>query len=232
TTVSSHIFAWLLRDVLRCGTRSEDKALPRLAFNVPAYLRYELVRGAFSGDGSAEMVQHGRNWMLSYATASKALADGMVLLLQTLGVIPSMRTCWMKKSRQPIHLLRVGGYDQIMALKDVFGAKQQARIADGLASYQRHNRPHGYAQHGAYATLTVREVACEEVETTVYSLETSTGTLIASSGLISHNCLPKDIVALTHMAGEKGLHPQLLEAVKRINLDQRHVAIEKLEREL
>src|SRR5262249_16109698 len=45
-------------------------------------------------------------------------------------------------------------------------------------------------------------------------------------------CLPKDIVALPHMAGEKGLHPQLLEAVKRINLDQRHVAIEKLEREL
>src|SRR5262249_17133799 len=46
------------------------------------------------------------------------------------------------------------------------------------------------------------------------------------------SCLPKDIVALPHMAGEKGLHPQLLEAVKRINLDQRHVAIEKLEREL
>src|SRR5262249_3082547 len=48
----------------------------------------------------------------------------------------------------------------------------------------------------------------------------------------SHNCFPKDILALIHMADEKGLHPQLLEAVKRINLDQRHVAIEKLERAL
>src|SRR5262249_1027796 len=149
-----------------------------------------------------------------------------------LGVVPSMHTRWMNKSRRPIYFLRVNGYDQIMALKAVFGAKPRARIAEGLAGSQGPLQPHGHVQHGTYAALTVREVPCEEVETTVYSLETNPGTLIASSGLISHNCLPKDIVALTHMAGEKGLHPQLLEAVKRINLDQRHVAIEKLEREL
>src|SRR5262249_7618120 len=105
TIVSSHIFAWLLRDVLHCGTRSEDKALPRIAFNVPAHLRYELLRGAFSGAGLAETVQHGRNPVLSYATASKALSDGMVLLLQTLGIVPSLRTCWINKSKRPMYLL-------------------------------------------------------------------------------------------------------------------------------
>src|SRR5437660_3099418 len=41
TLVSSRIFSWLLRDVLRCGTRSEDKALPRLVFNVLPELRLE-----------------------------------------------------------------------------------------------------------------------------------------------------------------------------------------------
>src|SRR5512143_930610 len=42
------------------------------------------------------------------------------------------------------------------------------------------------------------------------------------------SCFPKDVKALTHMASEAGLHPQLLEAVMKINQDQRHVLIDKL----
>jgi len=42
------------------------------------------------------------------------------------------------------------------------------------------------------------------------------------------SCFPKDVKALAHMAGEAGLHPQLLEAVMKINQDQRHVVIDKL----
>ena len=45
-------------------------------------------------------VYDGQNLMLEYATVSKALADGMALLLQTIGVIPSIRTRWMNKSTQ------------------------------------------------------------------------------------------------------------------------------------
>jgi hypothetical protein len=101
-----------------------------------------------------------------------------------------------------------------------------------LAGYERHIAQHGFKRYGAYATVTVREVQREEVETTVYSLETSTGTVIASSGLISHNCFPKDVKALAHMADEAGLHPQLLDAVMKINKDQRHVVIDKLAAEL
>jgi UDPglucose 6-dehydrogenase len=43
------------------------------------------------------------------------------------------------------------------------------------------------------------------------------------------SCFPKDVKALAHMAGEAGLHPQLLDAVMKINDDQRHVVIQKLE---
>jgi UDPglucose 6-dehydrogenase len=232
TVVSSRVFAWLLREVLRCGTRSEDKALPRLAFNVTPALRYEAIRGAFSGDGAVTPVQDGNNLMLEYATVSKPLADGTALLLQSLGVVPAIRTRWMNKSRRVAYILRVSGYEQIAALKDVFGEKHRARIAGMLAGYRRQIRPHGYTRHGAYATLRVREVRREDVETMVYSMETTTGTLIASSGLICHNCFPKDVKALAHMAAETGLHPQLLEAVMSINVDQRHTAIDKLEAEL
>jgi UDPglucose 6-dehydrogenase len=228
TVVSSRIFSWLLRDVLRCGTRSEDKALPRLVYNVAPELRLELIRGAFSGDGAVTPVIAGQNLMLEYATVSKVLANGMALLLQTIGVIPSIRTRWMNKSTRQAYILRVSGYDQIAALSNAFGNKHRARIEKILAGYQRHIQPHGYKRHGAFSTLVVREVAHEEVETTVYSMETSTGTLIASSGLISHNCFPKDVRALTHMADEAGLHPQLLRAVMDINHDQRRLVVTKL----
>jgi UDPglucose 6-dehydrogenase len=228
TIVSSRIFSWLLRDVLRCGTRSEDKALPRLVFNVVPELRMELLRGAFSGDGAVTAVQDEQNLMLEYATVSKALADGMTLLLQTVGVIPSIRTRWMNKSTREAYILRVSGYEQLVMLKDAFGEKRRAHIEGILAAYQRHIQPHGYERHGAFATLVVREVEHEDVETTVYSMETSTGTLIASSGLISHNCFPKDVRALAYMADEAGLHPQMLHAVMEINHDQRRRIVDKL----
>lgn len=228
TVVSSRIFAWLLRDILRCGTRSENKALPRLAFNVTPELRQEVIRGAFSGDDSVTTVQDGHNLMLEYATVSKALADGVALLLQTLGIVPSIRTRRMNKSTQLAYVLRVSGYEQISMLKDAFGSKRREQIEHILTSYQSHIQPHGYKRHGAFATLTVREVEHAEVETTVYSMETSTGTLIASSGIISHNCFPKDVRALAYMADEAGLHPQLLHAVMEINHDQRRVVLNKL----
>ncbi|HEX8732711.1 MAG TPA: UDP-glucose/GDP-mannose dehydrogenase family protein [Ktedonobacterales bacterium] len=46
------------------------------------------------------------------------------------------------------------------------------------------------------------------------------------------SCFPKDVKALAHMAGEAGLHPQLLEAVMKINEDQRRVLVDKLVAEL
>src|SRR5213082_714565 len=42
------------------------------------------------------------------------------------------------------------------------------------------------------------------------------------------SCFPKDVRALAHMAGEAGLHPQLLNAVMDINHDQRRLVVTKL----
>src|SRR5262249_9000197 len=158
-------FAWLLQDVLRCGRRSEDKVLPRLAFNVPPELRFELLRGAFSGDGAVTPVQGGKNFLLEYATVSKPLADGVLLLLQTLGIIPSLRTRWMNKSKRPAYILRVSGHSQLAILKDIFAGKHRERIQQLLDGYRRHIRQRGFERHGSFATLQVLEVQHEEVDT-------------------------------------------------------------------
>ncbi|MBI5033547.1 MAG: nucleotide sugar dehydrogenase [Chloroflexi bacterium] len=232
TLVSSRVFAWFLRDVLQCGICSSDKALPRLAFNVPTELRYELVRGAFSGDGAVTSVQDGKNLMLEYATVSKPLADGMTLLLQTLGIVPSIRQRWMNKSTRIAFILRVSGYAQLSALQNVFGEKHRAKIEQVLSGYQRHIQQHGFTKRGAYAQLTVSSVHYEDVKTNVYSMETSTGTLIAASGLVCHNCFPKDVKALTWMAEINGCHPQLLRSVQEINRDMRRQVIARLREHL
>src|SRR5436309_6415700 len=186
----------------------------------------ELLRG--TDLAAVTTVEDGQDLFLEYATVSKTLADGMALLLQTLGIVPAICTRWMNKATQEAYILRVSGYEQIAMLKDAFGDKLRAQIEQVLAGYQRHIQPHGYKRYGPFATLTVREVEHQNVSTTVYSMETSTGTLIASSGLISHNCFPKDVRALAHMADEAGLHPQLLHAVMEINHDQRRLVVTKL----
>ena len=228
TVVSSRVFAWLLRDVLRCGVRSEDKALPRLAYNVSPELRFELLRGAFSGDGAVTTLQGGRNLMFEYATVSKQLADGLALLMQSIGVVPAIYERWMNRSKRIAYILRVSGFAQLDALRDVFGAKHGPKIAAVLAGYQRHIRPHGFSRRDAYAVLTVQDVAYQTADTMVYSLETATGTVIASSGMICHNCFPKDVKALEYMALLHGAHPSLLRTVMEINRDQRRQVVHKL----
>src|SRR5260221_6892134 len=229
TVVSSRVFAWLLRDVLKCGVRSEDKALPRLAFNVSPELRHELIRGAFSGDGALTPVQDGTNMMLEYATVSKHLADGMTLLLQTVGIGPSIRVRWMSKSKQPAYILRVSGYDQLVMLKHVFGEKRHQQMESILGGYKRHIKQRGFSRFGPYAAVTVLAIEYEQVETTVYSLETSTNTVIASSGFVMRNCFPKDVKALAYMAQVNGTHPELLQAVMGINDTQRRQIVIKLQ---
>ncbi|MDY6872911.1 MAG: UDP-glucose/GDP-mannose dehydrogenase family protein [Chloroflexota bacterium] len=46
------------------------------------------------------------------------------------------------------------------------------------------------------------------------------------------SCFPKDVKALTYMAATSGAHPQLLQAVMDINLNQRSLAVKKIERAL
>jgi len=42
------------------------------------------------------------------------------------------------------------------------------------------------------------------------------------------SCFPKDVLALAHMAEEKGRHPQLLHAVMNINQDRRKMAVDRV----
>ena len=89
-------------------------------------------------------------------------------------------------------------------------------------------RPRDDAFNGTFVTLEVTDVEVEPSAEYVYSLETTTGTLLTASGLVAHNCFPKDVKALAYMATVHGQHPQLLHAVMEINQYQRRKVIFKL----
>lgn len=55
------------------------------------------------------------------------------------------------------------------------------------------------------------------------------GPMFLDAGLgYGGSCFPKDVKALAYMAGEKGRHPQLLNAVMDINSDRRRMAVNRL----
>ncbi len=80
-----------------------------------------------------------------------------------------------------------------------------------------------------YRTLTVGHIDQRAVSTHVYSLETSTHTVIVSDNIVTHNCFPKDVKALAYMAQVHGTNPELLHAVMGINQIQRKQIIIKLQ---
>ncbi len=67
----------------------------------------------------------------------------------------------------------------------------------------------------------------------VYSLEVpETGTFVTTGGLVTHNCFPKDSLALKQLASNSGYHFQLLSAVIEVNELQKRRVIGKLKRHL
>jgi UDPglucose 6-dehydrogenase len=60
-------------------------------------------------------------------------------------------------------------------------------------------------------------------------LDRRIGPLFLEAGLgYGGSCFPKDVKALARMAESMGYHPELLDAVMEINLDQRTLVVEKL----
>ncbi len=81
----------------------------------------------------------------------------------------------------------------------------------------------------------VRVVAVEPAQHRgrVFSLEVpGTETFVATAGLVTHNCFPKDVTALKQLAGNSGYHFQLLNSVIEVNELQKRRVLGKLGKHL
>ncbi len=135
------------------------------------------------------------------AGTSRELADQLLRLLADLGVVASMHMGRTANSTRDTYRIRISGEDQV-----------------------------GYQREGSYtAWVQVVGVKPRPFLGAVYSLEVpGVHTFVTTGGLVTHNCFPKDVKALSALAERFDYHPELLHAVMDINRDQRMLVIDKL----
>lgn len=230
--ISSKPFAFLLRDVLGCGVNSYDKKLPFFAFNLEKSLKIELLRGLFSGDGHIDFIFK-KYPCLEFATVSRDLAEGVVLLLQSLGTVASLKIQRMNKSKTDAFIVRVSGFNQVEELKKIFGLKKEREIDKSLNFYKKIIKSTGCQKHDFFASLLVKKIKSKRVKNyPVYSAETETNNFFTSWGVLVHNCFPKDTWALTTFAKQQKVDFGFLRAVDKINRTQIDYFSAKISRRL
>ncbi|MEO2153279.1 MAG: nucleotide sugar dehydrogenase [Aquificota bacterium] len=217
--VSSTPFGVLLKEVFETGTNSYDKAVPPQIFISTEEIKLEFLKGYLRGDGSIAALNGGKNLYAEFATASKKLAHGLLILLQNLGIVASIRKKRFNKSKVDTYLLRINGLTQLKKIVPLFGKKAE-KYLPVLENYEREIKPLGFEKFGNLALFEVKEIEKEPYEGFVYSVETSNGWLVAGGGILVHNCFPKDVEALIWQFREHELEPKLPKATKEINEEQ------------
>ena len=219
--ISSRVLAGWFERGLGVGRGSNDKAIPDGIWLRPDNERKALLRGLWDGDGSWSYVSGGPSVVFEYGTTSRRLADGMLRLLGSLGICARLQVGRTAKAKSDAYWLTISGTAQLERCLWLFPEPEQGVIRESLGAQRKRVAPTGYRP--AKNANWVRVVGAERVpyEGPVYSVEVpSTGTVVASHGLVMHNCFPKDTKALVHIAQDAGYSFGLLEGVIDVNVEQ------------
>ncbi|MBN1386568.1 nucleotide sugar dehydrogenase [Candidatus Woesearchaeota archaeon] len=227
--VSSNILAYLFQEVLQCGSNCYEKQIPPHIFRLPKELQLEFIKGLLRGDGSITRLNKGKNLNIEYATVSRKLGHSFVVLLQICGFMASIQNKYMNKSTVPAYIVRINGINNINKLGPFFGQKwdKYKKIAK---EYQRNIRPSGHKLKPNYALVPVSKIEKEDYFGDVYSVETSNSHLVVSSGLLIHNCFPKDVLELKHTLEKHGCDASIIEAVHSTNERQKKSIVPKVKK--
>jgi UDPglucose 6-dehydrogenase len=231
-TLSSRLLAGWWLGILELGSGSYDHRIPDLVWSAPESHRRALLSGLWRGDGSWSYISGGPSVVLEYGTASRALADGVLRLLGSLGVMGRLKVGRTAKSTVDTYWIVVSGADQVERLLDLVRPDDRPELDFSLDLTKR-IAPTGYRRDGDTAWVRVDSLERRPYRGLVYSLEVpGSHTFVTTGGLITHNCFPKDSLALKQLASNSGYHFQLLGAVIEVNDLQKRRVIGKLQKHL
>jgi UDPglucose 6-dehydrogenase len=233
-TVQSRLVRTWFTSVLGLGRNSYGQRLPDLIWEQPDGARWALLSGLFEGDGSWSLINGGPSVIIELGTVSDELADGVLRLLASVGIVASRRVGRTAKSTKDMHWIRISGADQVEQAIRVVPERDRAGVLASIARQQKPIAPTGYRRFGdGPAWLRVASIKHEPYNGPVYSLEVPYAhTVVSSGGIALHNCFPKDVSALKQLAGNSGYHFQLLTAVIEVNELQKRRVISKLQKHL
>ncbi len=232
--VSSRLLGTWWTHVLGLGRNSYAQRLPDLIWEQPDSARWALLSGLFEGDGSWSLINGGPSVVIEFGTVSDELADGVLRLLASVGIVASGRVGRTRKSTQDTHWIRIAGADQVERAIELVPKRDRPGVLASIA--RQHNRiaATGYRRFGdGPAWVRVTATSRESYVGPVFSMEVPYAhTLVTSNTLVSSNCFPKDVSALKQLAGNSGYHFQLLTAVIEVNELQKRRVMGKLQKHL
>jgi UDPglucose 6-dehydrogenase len=232
--VRSRLLAAWWTEVLGLGRTSSEQRLPDLVWDRPAADRWALLSGLFEGDGSWSLVHGGPSVIIEFGTVSDELADGVMRLLASVGIVASRRVGRAAKSTKDTYWIRIAGADQVERAIELVPERDRAGVLASIARQQKRIAPTGYRRFGDdTAWVRVTKTERRHYAGPVYSLEVPYGhAFVTRDSLTCSNCFPKDVSALKQLAGNSGYHFQLLTAVIEVNELQKRRVIAKLQKHL
>jgi UDPglucose 6-dehydrogenase len=227
---SARLGRWF--EELGLGHDSYDKAIPDAIWDRPESEKWALLRGLWDGDGSWSLINGGPSVIFEYGTVSRALADGMLRLLGDCGIVASVRVGRTAKSTCDTYWIRVSGADQLDACWWLLPDDEYEQVLASMARQAKRIAPTGYRRLSKNAAwVRVAAVDRHPYSGTVYSLHVpGPETVVTTSGVVLHQCFPKDSKALIHIADEAGYDFELLEGVVAVNDEQFDRVATKIER--
>ena len=221
--VSSRIFGYLIRNVLKCGVNSYNMNIPALLFNLPDNYLKQILTGLLRGDGGVcysrrkkSYVRHGRHyrhWHMvataNYFSSSQVLFQQVVVLLQHFGIVPTF-----KNKREGF--LNIAGYTQLKNVREFFNGGKLERLNKCVENSKKIIPNRTFGRLGEVIAVRVaetKEVKCNYV----YSMEVEkTNSFITSYGIAVHNCIPKDPLYLYWKAKNYGFKSRFIKLASDI----------------
>jgi UDPglucose 6-dehydrogenase len=233
-SVSSRLLGSWWTQVLGLGRGSYEQRLPDLLWDQSDAAKWAVLSGLFEGDGSWSLVNGGPSVIVEFGTVSDELADGVLRLLASLGIVASERTARVAKATKDTHWLRISGAEQVERALALVPERDRAGVLTSLQLARKRIRPTGHRRFGdgpAWVRVTAHER--RHYAGPVYSLEVPYAhTVVATDGVVVPQCFPKDVSALKQLAGNSGYHFQLLTAVIEVNELQKRRVVGKLQKHL
>ena len=212
--VVSSWFVVALWKHLQFGSNAKTKRVPLDLVAGTPQLRRELLKGAFRGDGSVSCYTngHGSPLKIGYATVSRALFEGISLLLGAEGIVPNVHIRAAGTSlivgrthkTAASYVLEVSAHEAVSRFRGWFDSERNTKIEEALSRYRDLSQSYTqHHKHSGFATVAIKNIERETGEFTVYDLQVANSHLfVTSGGLITHNCM-----GVPTVGGEVGFNP-------------------------
>jgi len=219
--ISSEILGILFKDVLKCGRNCYEMRIPFPIFFSTKNLRKEILTGILRGEGGVDYNDKSNSICISFYSSSPILFEQVQLILREIGIFP--RLC--KKREQ---LLEITGPKNIKKIKGMIGGEKEKKIEDYIKNLRKEIDYKKVKIYKNFITLKVSKITQEPIRE-VFSLEVEpTNTLITTSGIIAHNCIPIVPFFLASKAKEYNFWTRFIELAGQINEQMPHFVMTKV----